>query len=465
MDIIVWGTGGLFQKFKEYLFQINIIRFCDNDIRKQGSCINGIEIISPDAIVNYEFSYIVIMTYNTSNIYQKLTEMKIPANKILLYNQVLLLTNKQISVQRNGSEILFDKWKEKNKKAVLLLSHQFGYSGVPVALKNMALIIKKMGYSVLMAAGSGGSFTEELRLLGLDYMENVDLCYGTECFKGILSHFSIIIVGTLDLYRIVETWKKINVPVLWWIHETYEMYYEGKNILPDNRNIKYLAGGNRVKKIFKKHYLNTEIEKLQYYIPDTKHKYCENRKHNHMITVAMIGAIDPRKAQDVFLEAVKQLPKKYICKFKFIIIGKMTCKDQAFINIIENAKIAMRQIEWMEELPQEELDQYYENIDVLICPSRDDPMPIVVTQAMMHEKTCIVSDEVGQAEFIIHKKNGFIFKSEDRRALKETLMWVADHRECLSMIGRESREIYDREFSEKIMLEKLSVIFQEVIQE
>ena len=32
MDIIVWGTGGLFQKFKEYLFQINIIRFCDNDI-------------------------------------------------------------------------------------------------------------------------------------------------------------------------------------------------------------------------------------------------------------------------------------------------------------------------------------------------------------------------------------------------------------------------------------------------
>ena len=143
----------------------------------------------------------------------------------------------------------------------------------------------------------------------------------------------------------------------------------------------------------------------------------------------------------------------------------MTCKDQAFINIIENAKIAMRQIEWMEELPQEELDQYYENIDVLICPSRDDPMPIVVTQAMMHEKTCIVSDEGGQAEFIIHKKNGFIFKSEDRRALKETLMWVADHRECLSMIGRESREIYDREFSEKIMLEKLSVIFQEVIQE
>ena len=71
MDIIVWGTGGLFQKFKEYLFQINIIRFCDNDIRKQGSCINGIEIISPDEIVNYEFSYIVIMTYNTSNIYQK----------------------------------------------------------------------------------------------------------------------------------------------------------------------------------------------------------------------------------------------------------------------------------------------------------------------------------------------------------------------------------------------------------
>ncbi len=463
MDIIVWGTGRLFQRFKEYLFKVNIIKFCDSDKKKQGDNIDGIEIISPDEIVKYEYSYIAIMTYETSDIYQSLIEMQVPDSKILLHSQIFLLQNKQMSVQSHKGKILFDEWKKKNNNAILLLSHQFSYSGVPVALKNMALSIRDMGYPVLMAAGEGGSFIKELRILGLDYIENVDICYGTECFREMLSHFSVIIVGTFALYRVVETWEKINVPILWWIHETHEKFYEGKGVLPTNSNIRYLAGGNRVKRIFREHYFNTEIEKLQYYIPDTRREHNEN--HNLVITVAAIGAIDPRKGQDILLEAIQMLPKEYICKFKFVIVGKVTCEDLAFINIIENAKTVLSQIEWIEELQQDELDSCYEDIDVLICASRDDPMPVVVTQAMMHEKTCIVSDEVGQAEFIINRENGLIFKSEDRKSLKEELMWVVDHRECLSMIGKKSREIYDKEFSEEVMKEKLSAIFQRVIYE
>lgn len=461
MDIIVWGTGKLFQRFKEDLFQANIIKFCDSNPKKQRGYINGIEIVSPDEIVKYEYSYIIIMTYKTSEIFQKLIEMQVPISKILLYNQFFLLQNKQLSVQSDGREILFAEWKKKNRKAILLLSHQFSYSGVPVALKNMALVIKNMGYSVLMAAGESGNFTKELRGQGLDYIDNVDLCYGTEEFKEMISYFSIIIVGTFASYRIVETWEKVNVPILWWIHETHEMFYKGKNILPQNRNIRYLAGGSRVKRIFSEHYPNTQIEKLQYCIPDTRRRHGE--EYNHKITAAMIGAIDPRKAQDILVEAIEMLPEDYMHKFKFVIIGKMTCEDQAFINIIENARTVIHQIEWIEELSQEELDVYCENIDVLICASRDDPMPVVVTQAMMHEKACIVSDEVGQAELITNKENGLIFKSENRQALKETLMWVADHRDCLAIMGKNARKIYDIEFSEEVMRERLFAVFQEVL--
>lgn len=94
---------------------------------------------------------------------------------------------------------------------------------------------------------------------------------------------------------------------------------------------------------------------------------------------------------------------------QFVMIGKMMCVDQAFIDIIENAGVTLPQIEWKEELPQEALDLYYENIDVLKCASGDDPMPIVVSQAMMHERSCI----------------------------------VADHRENLSAIGKRAREIIE----------------------
>ena len=90
-------------------------------------------------------------------------------------------------------------------------------------------------------------------------------------------------------------------------------------------------------------------------------------------------------------------------------------------------------------------------------------MPVVVTQAMMHRKVCIVSDQTGQAEFIVPKENGLVFKSEDRQGLKEALIWVADHRERIPIIGQNARKIYEREFSEEVMKEKLSAIFQNVL--
>ena len=100
---------------------------------------------------------------------------------------------------------------------------------------------------------------------------------------------------------------------------------------------------------------------------------------------------------------------------------------------------------------QEQLDRFYQHIDVLLCPSRDDPMPIVVTQAMMHAKPCIISENVGQSEYIKQGENGFTFRNEKTDELAECMVWTLEHRPELRVIGERTREIYETEFSKDSM--------------
>lgn len=461
MKLIVWGTGKLYQKYKKFLSQFHIIKLCDSNPEKQDTYIDGIEVIRPEQIRGYDYTYIVVVTYQTKSICDALNDLKIPVEKILLHSQMYLLRHPQICVNHLGRGILFSDWISDKVKSILLISHNFSYTGIPVALKNMANVLRRMGYSVLMAAMEGGTFTAELEKQKIDYVTDLAIGYQTQFFIDMLKRFEAIVIGTFSLYHLVDSLEDIQVPILWWIHETDDRYYAQKETLPCKKTITFLAGGNRVKRVFLEHYQDVTIRKLQYCIPDFHRRvgsYLERQRNDIDLTIAVIGTMDQRKAQDILLEAIIAMPLQYQLKFNVIMIGRLDEVDIAFAERIRSQQKQIQNLEWIEEMIQEDLDVFYENIDVLVCPSRDDPMPIVVTQAMMHKKTCVISDEVGQAEFISQQKNGFVFPSEDVHELQRILMWLIDNREQISEIGEESRKIYESEFSEAVMEQQLRTI-------
>ena len=49
----------------------------------------------------------------------------------------------------------------------------------------------------------------------------------------------------------------------------------------------------------------------------------------------------------------------------------------------------------------------YKNTDVLLCTSRDDPMPVVVSEAMSLEIPTLVTSQVEQYSYIEDYINGF----------------------------------------------------------
>ena len=60
-NVIVFGTGQIFHELKTYIYDnYNVIAFADNDMEKQGTYLDNIEIINPQNIFSRKFDKILI---------------------------------------------------------------------------------------------------------------------------------------------------------------------------------------------------------------------------------------------------------------------------------------------------------------------------------------------------------------------------------------------------------------------
>ena len=122
------------------------------------------------------------------------------------------------------------------------------------------------------------------------------------------------------------------------------------------------------------------------------------------------------------------------------------------------------EVRYIYELSQEELAEFYKQIDVLICPSRDDPMPIVVTQALQNGIPCIISNKVGQCEYFYDMEGGVIFPSENISALKQ---WIIEFATCpkskMEEYSQNARKIFELHFSEISMKENMEKILNDIL--
>ena len=96
----------------------------------------------------------------------------------------------------------------------------------------------------------------------------------------------------------------------------------------------------------------------------------------------------------------------------------------------------------------------------MICPSREDPMPTVCAEAMMHSVPCILSDATGTAAYVEDGISGLVFQSENAQELSEKMKWCMSHRKQVRKMGEESRKVYETHFSMDIFEKNLLEIVE-----
>lgn len=235
---------------------------------------------------------------------------------------------------------------------------------------------------------------------------NIEILYGNNTLDVLL----------ISLYR---KYINSNIKVISHIHDILEKKMYIKYIKRNSKYIdKFIVPSIATKKSLDLCNINNEkievvyngielyeIKKEQYNFIRKKFNIDEDKK-----IICIIGQICERKRQDLFIDIVNCLNKKYNNKYIGIIIGKITDKD-----FYEKIKTKIKYpIIFIGNMKRKEIfDIIYPNIDALILLSDRDPLPTVLLEAMSSNTLVIARDVDGVKEIITNFENGFILPYKD----------------------------------------------------
>lgn len=445
MKIIIFGVGEYYKKRKKYISEnVEIIAFIDNNSKIWGNTIDGIKVYRPNQIFQFQYDRILLMSLKMEEMRQQLLDMGVSSEKIWYWNLFYG------DISRGFLQLYGKNLVHKSACRVLFIATRLSYDGSSMAAVYAVEALKERGYDVVLAAPSGNNkFIEEIKEKGIIIL----ICPSLYCIHEEeliwIKQFDMVIVNTFVMIASACELSK-EQPVLWWIHEAKESYKVVIEQFKKYINLEYLKKINiyAVSNIAQKNFNYFFPERIQnllpYGIPDNIEliDYESNKKE---LVFAIIGRISYIKAQDIFIEAIRLLSPQIKKKVRFWIIGAIGNDD--YSNKIKNFVLEDSSIKLWGELSRNRINKIYKEIDVLVCPSREDSLPIVVTEGMMYGKICIVSDKIGTTKYIVNGENGFICKTENPLEFSKKMEWIIENYKKLTSICVGARKTYEKYFS------------------
>ncbi|WP_294405844.1 glycosyltransferase [uncultured Clostridium sp.] len=354
-----------------------------------------------------------------------------------------------------------------NQRIILLVSHNLSLTGAPRAIINMAKEIRKNGDIPVIAAFTPGPMEEEIKNEGilLVYINRMDV---EKEFKGekLFSFFNIfdyIVFNTIVTLELAEKIAHTNPTKIAWIHEAEYEFAKAEerkqNLYRGFEAIDYIYSvGNYSKKYTDRYLKNRKSDILLYSIKDMlNNKENEIKEKREKLIFAMVGALSERKGHLVLIEAINYLPIDILNSIEFWIIG-----PQGEKKVAEKVQdVQTDYFKYFGPMPYEKLMKTMEEIDVILCPSLDDPMPMVVTEAMMQKKVVLVTENTGTASLIDNGINGFVVKTNNPKALADKIKEIYINKSELNNIGEKGRNIYEDYFTENYFTENVKKIFDQ----
>ena len=364
---------------------------------------------------------------------------------------------------RQYSEVLPPvKLPEKTNTKILLFSHELSYTGAPLVLLNVAKILKKNNIDCIVLSPKHGPLELEylknnircivdINLLCRLYREDNNIIHFFNCFEKIFFNS----IGTLEYIKYIGG----NSKKICWIHEGEFGYKSASTIFDLKEAFKYvddIYSVGEYSKSFTDKYSKNKSKILLYGVENNNINFAD--KKSNKLTFSVFGTICERKGQDLFIEAINSLPLfvRKNCIFKIVgFIG-----DSIFYNKLKNM---CSDVIFTGGLSHEETLKEMSLADVIVCPSRDDPMPTVCTEAMLLKKPVICSTNTGTASFIKNGENSFIYDI-NKDKLKNIILNVYKNKNKLDVIGKNWNKVYEKFFKNEIFENNILDIFSDNIQ-
>jgi len=330
-------------------------------------------------------------------------------------------------------------------RLVFLISHDKNVGGAEHCLFNVENIYKDKGIKTEMLYLNDIKFNIVEYILNRSVMEK---CY------------PVVICNTLVCYNIVKTLSRTNILTYRYIHEWYDKFMQ-KNIGFKNCMTDHELFNSSINLIF---VCKSSVMNYKNYIPiinnytiaynslspkmlDNKLRETQNKiiKNNDNIYLSIIGTVETRKQQQIFIDNVFYKLKRKYSHIKLVLVGRifepliidpLYAKDIIIIGVVDNA------------LP------YINLSDIIISYSINEVLPLNIIESFYCKKAVIATNVGGIHEMIQDNYNGFLIERGEHGKCFTTLCNLIENKSVRDTIANRAKETFFKKFDIKRNVKK-----------
>ncbi|MEY2490713.1 MAG: hypothetical protein QOC70_2655 [Verrucomicrobiota bacterium] len=343
---------------------------------------------------------------------------------------------------------------------VLFVSHETTLSGAPIQLVHLVRWLKKAGWEVAVAAPDEGPISEMLTREGVATVMEPTLLSDLQHAKlrGLCRDYDVIVANTIASWPAVRAAHLEKRPVLWYLHETLvavRLMRAISEIRPAMQMANVLVTPTRQTARVYEGLTLAPIEVVPYGIPKPS---IIPQRDDDAICFVTLGSFEPRKGQDVLLEAIHKLDPEIRRRSLFKMAGRVL--DAEFFEKLKSRADGLENMELIEALDHSGATALLNQADAVVLPSRDETMPIVILEAMGLGKGVISTDVGGVREWMRNEMNGLLVTPENSDELARAITrWVEE-----PVFAREVAAAGLRTFERHFTLDRFAGRFAELLQ-
>jgi glycosyltransferase involved in cell wall biosynthesis len=331
---------------------------------------------------------------------------------------------------------------------VLFVSHEMTHTGAPHMLLGAAKSVKAAGGFPVVVAPADGPLRAAFEREGIVVIIDASVATHHFLFERFARNFDVAVVNTSVLGSVVEQLAAIPaLRTLWWLHESQTLSTSLADVPAPIWDRVTAVCVSSYASSFLPEGVSSQI--LLNGLPDHAAQILPSPriKQDGKLTFLLMGTIETRKGQDLFVEAILRLPEALRADCNFVMAGKLWPSNVPFWERIAAQIDGCPEISYLGDMTHDDALALIAACDILVSSSRDDAFPLVCVEAMQFGKPLIISDHVGVRE-VLNKHASFVFPSGDVLALSDCITRAYVSCEHLPIMGGAARKIYEEKLTD-----------------
>jgi glycosyltransferase involved in cell wall biosynthesis len=188
--------------------------------------------------------------------------------------------------------------------------------------------------------------------------------------------------------------------------------------------------------------------------------------HNGPLKLLFVGQIVWHKGLDTAIEALANLKaREGYSSLKLSIVGGSVFPDYVIALRAKARALGLEDnVEFLGELPHEQLPEIYHQHDILLFPSFvDEGLGMSMLEAMASGLVVVGTASGGSAEVLVNEQTGLTFPKHDASACAEQVFRLLEDRSLYNRIRRRARLVVEEDFEIEKIMNRLEISLQAAI--